>query len=316
MKFISFLLLFTSYTLISNGQKIERFFNYDWKACHKNDASFYSLREKTDSGYIATDYFLGNGKPQMTGKYSDSLGKVRNGYFTYYYPGGQVSGLGRFVDNKKDGLWQGFYMDGKRLDSAVYADGKLLSAFKWFENGQICDSLWQEDGKEYAQQRYDNGKLSSFGQLKWSDGKRLGEWVFYHYNGNRSAQIKYNTQGEVVNASYFDEDGDDETATALPFVNPYKEMAYKDWVAHIRTSLKMPELATLKTPGKAVVVVSFYVDEQGRVQDPVIKVPLHPKYDEAALELVKSGPQWPLAMNYNRKIVKLKVNQPVFFNVK
>lgn len=315
MKLIPFLLVFVCLTFnLSAQRKVEKFFDYNWKSCQKRDASFYSVREETDSGFVVTDYFLGNGQVQMTGRYSDSAGKVRDGYFTYYYPNGQVSNSGRYIANEKDGLWKGFYMDGRPKDTAVYKSGVLASVYTyWFNDGQIGDSVWIEGGRYYAKHWHQNAKLSSAGEIKWKGGKRLGEWVFYHYNGNKSAVIKYNTQGEMVSAQYFDEQGLDVTETATPFVNPRNDKVYKDWRAHLQTSYNIPRLAELKTPGKAVVVVSFSLDENGQVQNPEIKVPLHPKYDEAAIELIKSGPKWAAYVSHNRRIVGAKINQPVFF---
>src|ERR1700733_8398045 len=51
-------LLFLSAIPASYGQKIERYYTFDWHDTTAVNARFYSLTEKTDSTWHRRDYFL------------------------------------------------------------------------------------------------------------------------------------------------------------------------------------------------------------------------------------------------------------------
>jgi len=40
------------------AQNTEKFYDFKWKECPLNEARFYRLIAKTDSGYFVTDYFI------------------------------------------------------------------------------------------------------------------------------------------------------------------------------------------------------------------------------------------------------------------
>ncbi len=66
---------------------------------------------------------------------------------------------------------------------------------------------------------------------------------------------------------------------------------------------------------EGVVYISFVIDERGKVIEPVVVRGLGGAQDSAALEVVKSFPDWEPARDSGRT-VKIKLNLPIKFTVK
>src|SRR5262245_32526345 len=120
---LAFILTVSSF--ISQSQTIEKFYDENWKETNNlQSARFYSLMEKKDSLWNQTDYFIFEKKIEMVGSYKDSLGKIRHGEFTWFYPNGNLEKKGSFDNNKREGQWIGYHANGNMSDSAFYVAGK------------------------------------------------------------------------------------------------------------------------------------------------------------------------------------------------
>ena len=101
-----------------------------------------------------------------------------------YYPTGKVKYSGGFKGDIPQGVHREYSEDGKITSSKVYDEGQLTGEGIMDEKG-IQQGLW----KEY----HPNGQLRAQGEYK--DGKRIGEWVFYHPNGKVEQKGKYDNKG-------------------------------------------------------------------------------------------------------------------------
>jgi TonB family protein len=141
------------------------YLDLNFKATTPDKASFFRIKQKTDSGWLVKDYFR-SGKPQMTGLFKDDSLTIPNGHFawydekglhrrcilvggkkegteTYYYPNGHVMATGNNKAGEMDGEWLGFYNNGKPSGKATYANGKQLSASFFQEDGTRDKSITQ-----------------------------------------------------------------------------------------------------------------------------------------------------------------------------
>jgi antitoxin component YwqK of YwqJK toxin-antitoxin module len=80
---------------------------------------------------------------------------------------------GKYILNKKEGIWKKYYDSGKIKHELTYKSNK-------------------PDG--YAKFYYENGIVSEEGL--WKNNKWVGEYKFYFENGNVSYEWKYNEQGK------------------------------------------------------------------------------------------------------------------------
>ena len=102
------LFLFLTIPFVSFSQKIERFYDMNWKPSDESKATYYSIMTKQDSVWHQQDYFRNTGYMQMDGYFKDTADKIRHGIFHYYHANKLLQSTGAYVDNKRNGLWESF----------------------------------------------------------------------------------------------------------------------------------------------------------------------------------------------------------------
>lgn len=295
------------------AQEVEKFYNYKWEECKPNEARFYSNIQKTDSGYVRKDYFIHEKMLQMSGKYIDKETKVRNGYFWYFHANGLLDGIGRYEADKKEGLWRHYYSNGMLMDSGFYYKGHVSgTSLSWHQNGYLMDStIANEEGKCLHVNWFDNGNISSIGYISRGT-KKYGTWKFYHNNGKLSSIETYKNNF-LRSKSYFNENGE----IIVDTTNHDKDASYIggifEWQKYLLKQVYFPEGHTIVHADKAVVVVSFTINESGKVQDIEVTTPFYPEFDKIAKRAILNSPTWSPSINHNRK-VKVRMQQPIVFD--
>jgi antitoxin component YwqK of YwqJK toxin-antitoxin module len=304
--------LFLSAFLNLSSQTVEKFFDFQWKPCDVNEARFYSIITSTDSGYIRNDYFIHEKSLQMSGKYNDLDCNVANGYFRYFHSNGILESEGSFVHGKKNGLWLSFHNNGLMSDSAVYnLDNVTGTRLSWHTNGYISDSTTQnEDGSGVQASWFENGSPSIAG-LYSAGRKQHGKWKYYHKNGAISS-IEIFKEGKLINKTYFDEEGKSQRDTTTKDRDPVFPGGNSAWNDYILKKIYFPDQYKIVNGDKAVVVISFAINEDGKVVDVFVNTPFYPKFDKIAESAISHSPKWKPAIKHNRK-VKFLVMQAVTF---
>ncbi len=298
----SILLVFLFSITSSIAQKTEKFYDYNWKECEPSMARFYSTIEKTDSGWLHNDYFIHEQKLQMRGLYEDAEGKVKNGVFYFYHPNGELQSVNRYVHGKPDGLLLAFHTNGSLRDSTMYRMGVPTGlGLSWTSDGFLSDSTFMnEDGSGTRVHWFDNGVPSHAG--RYSAGMKMhGKWVYYHINGQVSSLETYDA-GKLMDKQYFDEKGIEikdttnrDHAASFPGGN-------KAWVEFIHKRAYFPENFTIVNGDRAVVVISFVIDENGDMAEVFTTTPFYPAFDRIAEKAVKASPKWIPAVSHNRRV--------------
>jgi len=305
-------LLLSAFLHVSS-QTVEKYFDFQWKPCDVNEARFYCTITKTDSGYDRKDYFIHEKSLQMAGKYNDLDCKVANGNFHYFHSNGNLESEGTYVNGKKNGLWLSFHNSGMMKDSTVYTYGSITgTSLSWHPNGYISDSTTQnEDGSGVLVSWFENGSPSIAG--RYSPGrKRNGKWKYYHNNGTVSS-IEIFNEGIFVDKTYYTEEGKTLTDTTSKDRDATFPGGSSAWQNYIFKNIYFPDQFKIVNADKAIVVVSFAVNEEGKVVDVFVSTPFYPEFDKIAENAVSHSPKWKPAIKHNRK-VKSWMRQPVAFS--
>ncbi|MBU0765295.1 MAG: toxin-antitoxin system YwqK family antitoxin [Bacteroidetes bacterium] len=116
---------------------------------------------------------------------------------------------GRFIDDKKEGIWKNYYPNTNLKSEITYVHGKPNGYARfYYENGSISEegiwkgTKWTGDYKYY----YDNGKQKYEWQYNES-GKRTGEQKYFHENGQLSIAGQWQDGKESGVIKEYDESG-------------------------------------------------------------------------------------------------------------
>lgn len=312
MKYIFVLIFFIS-SLKGSCQTDEKYFDYKWEPCKLNEARFYCIIVKTDSGFVRKNYFISEKSLQMQGKYDDIDCKIANGYFRFFHSNKNVESEGMYVKGKKNGLWLSFHSNGMMKDSIYYLyDYMIGTSLSWHSNGYISDSTaFNIAGRGIHISWFDNGSPSIAGLFS-APGKKTGKWKYFHMNGNLSSIEIYN-EGTFVDKTYFDEEGIEQSDTINRDRNAMFPGGHNAWNNYLLKKIYFPRLYEITNADTATVEVSFVVNEDGKVIDVFVSTPLHPKFDRIVERAILKSPNWEPAIKNNRK-VKFWIKQPITFS--
>jgi antitoxin component YwqK of YwqJK toxin-antitoxin module len=297
----AFLAILPSFFSFSQ-KKIEHYYNYYGRECPVDDARFYSIRVEKDSGWYENDYYISNKKLMSAGLYEDMDGRIPNGTFYSFYATGVKESEGKYIHGKKSGTWMNYYPDGSVEDSENYVDGnKVGISLGWYDDGSAMDSLnVDENGNGVYVSWFDNGNPSSAGRyVEFS--KQQGKWQYFHKNGKMSSLEIYD-HDKLIDKNYFDEDGNPMSDTT----NTDRDVQFvggrKAWEKYFQKNVYYPSGYEFKNGFHAEVTVKATVNEDGKIINYWVSLPLNAAFDKAALGLFDKSPLWEPAMSHNRKV--------------
>lgn len=268
-----------------------------------DEAQYYSITQKIDSGYLHKDYFVRGGKLLNSLVCKDSLCKIKNGEYIRFHPNGKLKTKGIFKLDKKEGIWLSYHFNGKMKDSAFYSNGNPIGKhLSWHENGFQRDSIcYYADKGGVVASWFDNGNPESYGRFI-EVNKQSGKWSYFHKNGKISA-IEIYSDSKLVDLKYYDENG-------LLMSNSIKDASAEfpkgneAWGKYILNYVRKfsPNGFDVVNSDKVTIVASFTVDENGKTENIYILTPIDDKIDSLMVKAIQNSPQWIPATNHNRKI--------------
>lgn len=295
------------------AQQTETFYDADWKPCDELRARFVSYVKKTDTGWLQTDYYLGNKQVQMIAFYADENRKLKKGIVTWYHPNGVVSATGRYLNNKRYGVCYSFHSNGMMKDSAFFDDDKLKGTeIRWYSSGAISDSITViNDSVMVSISWFENGNPSSAGF--YLHGNKTGTWKYFHSNGKVSC-IEKVVKGTATNTGYFNEEGDPEKLGIEGKDAEFKG-GQSGWIKKIESKLYWPDGYKFENGNMASTVIDIMLDENGKIMNAEVVVPFHPAFDKIALNAIKYAGNWMPAYSKNRRVAfwlrqKVTFSQP------
>jgi hypothetical protein len=300
MKFV-FVPLMLFLHFISFSQKMDKYFDYNWKECLPVHARFYARIEKTDSGWHRQDFFIRENRLQMDGFYADSSCTIKIGKFFHFHANGVPESFGNYANGKKNGLWLGYHPNKMMEDSIFFADGEPKGVYaSWYDDGMPKDSMaWDNDGNITLVGWYQNGNVSVAG--KYAAGKRkIGKWQYFHDNGQLSSLETF-INDRLVDKKYFNEDG----SAKLDTTNNDRKADFpggiKAWSKYLEDRLTFPDNVKIINADQAVVIATFEIDENGQTINIKLISPFHPLFDKIVVDLIKKSPKWKPAIEHNRR---------------
>lgn len=191
------------------------------------------------------------------------------------------------------------YVDEKeqKLPSAEGAHRKVESVYQdsikgvvrvFYPDGTLCARTEQENIRLHKNDGlmetwYENGQLHV--RDHWLHGKRNGELVTYYKDGTLRRQEQFvedkSKQGQCFNAQ-------GELVPYFPYeIMPEYPGGFNALLQQLAKTTRYPEQAIRQKVGGRV-LVSFFVDTTGTVQDVTLAKSVHPLLDEEAMRVIKS----------------------------
>jgi hypothetical protein len=202
------------------------------------------------------------------------------------------------VVTKQGNLWYG---------KSYYAKNNLLQSQGTYLKADMRSPVGKFDNYN------DEGVLTSTNV--YDDKSEMVNRTTYHPNGKKRSYISYGKNGDTF------QEGWDEEGNSIPGYVTEREAqftgGYKAWSRYIATSLiaEAPVDAG-EDEGTYRVSVSFQIDKEGNIID--VKAdsttPACHSCTVEALRVIRSGPQWRPAIQFN-KPVKQRMQQTVTFVV-
>ncbi|GAB4277955.1 MAG: hypothetical protein Kow0068_01330 [Marinilabiliales bacterium] len=137
-----------------------------------------------------------------TNTYKVEEGRYQNnrkvGVWKGYYPNGNIKHEITFVNGRADGYAKFYYEDGKVSEEGIWKGNKWVGDYKYYHpNGKPAyEWKFNENGKRTGEQKYyyDNGNLMIEGN--WDNGKEKGLIKEYYADGSLKSE-KYFNDGKL-----------------------------------------------------------------------------------------------------------------------
>jgi len=270
MKYIFSLILYLTCIGYLEGQTLTdtMYFNNSWEQSTREEARYYRIINMDPSGdfmFHVTDYYL-TGQVQMTGTYRSIRPDHREGTFTWFTPDGQKQQECNYKNNQLHGSYQEWFDNGQNKTRQNFNEGFLDGPYK----------SWRQDGTMQLDAQYSKGELHGF-------------FISYYSNGQLARKELYD-QGQFIEGQCF-------TAEGLPteyfpyIILPSFIGGNPELHKFIKEELNYPKKAE-KEGREATILVLFTVDENGRIQNPRIIHGDAADFNEEALRIVNSFPDW------------------------
>lgn len=192
------------------------------------------------------------------------------------------------IHNERHGLQYEWHKNGKLAAEYTYENGELVGEYKkWYETGEI----------DYIR--------------KYSSSSSLNSLEAYHKNGKlRRAEIYEGTK--FYKGKVFDETGSEiEYFPMLQMPSfPGGEQKFLKWLS---TNISYPK-TTRKAKAQGLVVITFIVDESGRIIDSEVLKGIHSDADAEALRLINNMPLWEPGLEEG-KPAKVRFTVPIRFSL-
>jgi TonB family protein len=264
-----FVLCFAGISLLE-GQTLTdtMYFNNAWDQSTKEEARYYRIIKMDLGGdflFHVTDYYL-SGLVQMTGTYKSIRPDDREGTFSWYFPDGQKQQECEYKNNLLHGLFQEWYEDGRIKTNQNFSEGLLDGPLK----------TWRKDGTLQLDVHY-------------TKGEKHGFFMSYYANGQIARKELYDNGQFIEGQCYTQEANPTEyfPYVALPIYKGGPAALSK----YIDSELNYPKKAE-KEGREATILIIFTVDENGHILDPRVVHGDAAYFNEEALRIVNSFPDW------------------------
>ncbi len=307
------LILFSTTFLSAQGDTTIIFLDRNDKPVPEQMASKYAIQIKENDHWKKVVFDYADEKPIYGAYYSDAACTQFDGPFSAFNKENKVREKGRYLNNKKTGVWLRYADDGKVTDSAFYKNGFIYGlALTWHPNGTVHDSLvFEDNGNGACRSYWSDGQPKGSGNF--ANGKKEGLWTYNHKNGVRCQEVNYQADSALAYTCY-DEKGDIQTKDCIYEKEASFKGGEKGWLKYLTGKLSTARLPKAYYDGTiyGTTYIQFIIDTDGKVTDVKVVNPIDPELDEIAKNIIRQSPRWEVAVQYNRKVNAYR-KQPVTF---
>jgi TonB family protein len=244
------------------------YFNNSWEQSTREEARYYriiNMDPSVDFMFHVWDYYL-SGQVQMTGTYRSIRPDDREGIFTWYFPNGNKQQECTYRNNQLHGLYQEWFENGQSKTRQNFFENVL--------DGPVKE--WRKDGTLQLEAHYNKGEKHGF-------------FISYYANGQMARKELYD-YGQFIEGQCFTIDG--QPSDFFPYVTlPSFVGGPPELQKFIKNELKYPKRAE-KEGREATILILFTVDEKGRIQNPRVIHGDTDDFNEEAIRIVNSFPDW------------------------
>ena len=151
----------------------------------RNDIS-QQLNTEKKASIGSSDENSNNVLLETKGNYLDDK---KDGIWETYYPNGKLKSKGIYREDNKDGLWIGYYENGELESEVNYKMGKKEGLMKIFQaNGLLMARVNYKEGREDGVGEYydENGQIEL--KVNYKEGKENG--ALEHYKNGQLVKIE------------------------------------------------------------------------------------------------------------------------------
>jgi antitoxin component YwqK of YwqJK toxin-antitoxin module len=167
--------------------------------------SFAHYNRGSRDAYLKTEYYKAG---------------VLDGDYSEIYANGTVKVKGKYLNGKKEDVWEANKEDGKKKPTETFKNGNLIKRITYFTDDKIeMERNFDENGKQHGvEKKYDweDGSLKT--ELNYVHGKQAGKQVRY-MNSNA---------GNYIETSFYNEAGQKDGEYSEIFVDK-KTVKTKGW---------------------------------------------------------------------------------------
>ncbi len=289
------------------------FYNHKKEIITKGQPSYVGVAWKEGEKWHKQDFYYPELKLKEDGFYADKDFKIKDGSFTSFHYSGMMSDSCFYSDKKRKGAEITWDEEGnQRSLMHWHNDLPVDTAIWWNAKGaisgiQITDSF----GNGLYQQLLDDGKtIRSTGRLL--SGKRTGKWIFKDADNILSTEAIY-LADSAISVLCYNEKGELEKKNKACVLEKPAEFSggANGWRRFLEKNLQYPEYAQEKGI-TGTVRVQFIVSKTGELSEFKIVSSPHESLSNEVLRLMKTGPNWEPALQYNRPVVYRQIQSITF----
>ena len=296
------------------------YLSYNQKPVKKDDkqvsyhGKVYKLNS-TDSLWKVEEYNLRKNELYAAGWAKDAEGNLKQGKWKYFGEDQIVRRAGIFIDNKKEGEWYYWALNGKILGRNNFHYGIPVGKnMGWYESGRVHDSaLLNNEGNGHAIGYHESGQIKFSGDV--AAGLKMGLWEYYYDlpGSPKSMEANYITDS-MQNCKCFTAKGEPSKKPCA--LNTYDSFpgGLQGWSYFLKEKIEGIMFANQVEIAKEYkVVVSFVINKEGKPTEiNILRSGGNEKLDKLALKVIAASPDWEPALQYNQPSGTLH-QQPLTF---
>ncbi len=210
---IAFVFLFTGFFSVSaQGNTSDNKTNAQgkkeglWKGFYEDGKLRYMGHFKNDVPVDTFLHFFSDGNLKTLLIYRNS--KVA--YAKHYYSTNELMAEGKYINQKKDSIWQTYGAKGRLVTKGAYTNGAKKGLWEtYYDKGNVAEKIYYDNDIEIGDLKtyYENGQVLE--ETQYKNGFLEGLTTFYDENGNKLLKgiykkgvrdgfwIYYNSDGTV-----------------------------------------------------------------------------------------------------------------------